>query len=148
MLGTGVLASIFNTLFLPLPGVWQFGVHLATTLVFLHTHNARVCRDLLRQHSNGCNKLTDSWPKVELLGQTFAGLVGLIIVPKELTVLQLQQQCQVTVAFVQCLFGLDRILEPFLDELPLFNKTCALSAISLQLVGVLWFLSFKFFSQV
>jgi len=103
-LGTGVLSSIFNTLFLPLPGLWHFGVHLATTLVFLHTHNARVCHDLLRQHSNGCSKLTESWQRVELLGQTLAGLVGLIVVPNELKALQPQQQCQVAVGFVQVCF--------------------------------------------
>jgi hypothetical protein len=49
---------------------------------------------------------------------------------------------------LQCFLGLDRTLEPFLDELPAFNKTCVLSAISLQLVGVLWFMSFNMFSQM
>lgn len=104
LLSTGVIALIFNTLFLPLPGWWQLPVHVTTTAIFVHWHSNRVCNIILDHPSNTCDyrqQFAAVWPSILSVARTLSGLLYAYIDEEKLEKLDMYGQCQVSVVWIQ-----------------------------------------------
>jgi hypothetical protein len=153
LLGTGIIGLNFNTLFFPLPGEWQLPVQVVTTAIFVQTHSSRTCGILLTKPVLPCNYsgyFAALWPLLSGAGQSLAALLSAYVDKAELDSLDVSQQCQVGVVWLQvclgglfpcllqCALGFDNSLQRFMGELPGRNKVLVYAALTLQLVGLLW----------
>lgn len=103
LLQTGVLALIFNTLLLPLPGCWQLPVHAITTAVMVNWNSSRVCSTILN-HPSPCQyreQFSAVWPSMYSVARTLSGLLYAYIDEEKINQLDIHGQCQVSVVWIQ-----------------------------------------------
>lgn len=115
LLGTGIIAHIFNTLFLPLPGAWQLPIQAVTTAIFVQTHSSRTCSILLSQQPLGCDHrghFAALWPWMSGTGQSLAALLSAYVDQAQLDKLDTNEQCHVGIVWLQVRFVAVQSIHP------------------------------------